>query len=109
MTHSFPTRRSSDLVASSRRIAGPTLRSGTRLARASRTPIARSEEHTSELQSLMRTSYSVFCLKKKTNHHEASVRLLAQVSIKLSHQLQCQQQQSNHYRTHMSMRDSSLL
>src|SRR3546814_10473756 len=26
----------------------------------------RSEEHTSELQSLMRTSYSVFCLKKKT-------------------------------------------
>src|SRR3546814_8154116 len=27
----------------------------------------RSEEHTSELQSLMRTSYAVFCLKKKTN------------------------------------------
>src|SRR3546814_3509341 len=27
---------------------------------------ARSEEHTSELQSLMRTSYDVFCLKKKT-------------------------------------------
>src|SRR3546814_1036038 len=26
----------------------------------------RSEEHTSELQSLMRTSYAVFCLKKKT-------------------------------------------
>src|SRR3546814_2805668 len=26
----------------------------------------RSDEHTSELQSLMRTSYSVFCLKKKT-------------------------------------------
>src|SRR3546814_2797709 len=26
---------------------------------------ARSEEHTSELQSLMRTSYAVFCLKKK--------------------------------------------
>src|SRR3546814_3604451 len=31
---------------------------------------ARSEEHTSELQSLMRTSYAVFCLKKKTNHIE---------------------------------------
>src|SRR3546814_4995215 len=36
---------------------------------------ARSEEHTSELQSLMRTSYAVFCLKKKkkkyrnTNEH----------------------------------------
>src|SRR3546814_8226225 len=28
----------------------------------------RSEEHTSELQSLMRTSYAVFCLKKKNNH-----------------------------------------
>src|SRR3546814_1352838 len=29
--------------------------------------IDRSEEHTSELQSLMRISYAVFCLKKKTN------------------------------------------
>src|SRR3546814_10876778 len=29
--------------------------------------IKRSEEHTSELQSLMRISYAVFCLKKKTN------------------------------------------
>src|SRR3546814_8924846 len=33
---------------------------------------ARSEEHTSELQSLMRISYAVFCLKKK-NKHEASI------------------------------------
>src|SRR3546814_9657196 len=36
-------------------------------------PAARSEEHTSELQSLMRISYAVFCLKKKkqpkTNIH----------------------------------------
>src|SRR3546814_7886910 len=30
----------------------------------------RSEEHTSELQSLMRISYAVFCLKKKTRKHE---------------------------------------
>src|SRR3546814_8734662 len=31
----------------------------------------RSEEHTSELQSLMRTSYAVFCLKNKhTNNHQ---------------------------------------
>src|SRR3546814_2202198 len=30
-------------------------------------PIDRSEEHTSELQSLMRISYAVFCLKKKNN------------------------------------------
>src|SRR3546814_4510970 len=29
----------------------------------------RSEEHTSELQSLMRISYAVFCLKKKTYHN----------------------------------------
>src|SRR3546814_8697573 len=29
---------------------------------------ARSEEHTSELQSLMRNSYAVFCLKKKTTN-----------------------------------------
>src|SRR3546814_6538802 len=29
---------------------------------------ARSEEHTSELQSLMRISYAVFCLKKKNKH-----------------------------------------
>src|SRR3546814_1131581 len=30
----------------------------------------RSEEHTSELQSLMRISYAVFCLKKKTTKHK---------------------------------------
>src|SRR3546814_3870290 len=30
-----------------------------------RLPMERSEEHTSELQSLMRISYAVFCLKKK--------------------------------------------
>src|SRR3546814_6432445 len=30
----------------------------------------RSEEHTSELQSLMRISYAVFCLKKKIKHKE---------------------------------------
>src|SRR3546814_939243 len=33
-----------------------------------RTIIKRSEEHTSELQSLMRSSYAVFCLKKKQKH-----------------------------------------
>src|SRR3546814_8050733 len=32
---------------------------------AAHSPMARSEEHTSELQSLMRISYAVFCLKKK--------------------------------------------
>src|SRR3546814_10222283 len=34
---------------------------------------ARSEEHTSELQSLMRISYAVFCLNKKTNHNNTQV------------------------------------
>src|SRR3546814_5362110 len=33
-------------------------------------PSLRSEEHTSELQSLMRISYAVFCLKKKTKHKQ---------------------------------------
>src|SRR3546814_7731186 len=31
---------------------------------------ARSEEHTSELQSLMRTSYALFCLKKKKHYNK---------------------------------------
>src|SRR3546814_4740446 len=35
----------------------------------------RSEEHTSELQSLMRTSYAVFCLKKKSAGNRKSTRL----------------------------------
>src|SRR3546814_6842252 len=34
----------------------------------------RSEEHTSELQSLMRISYAVFCLKKKKNKYKTSVK-----------------------------------
>src|SRR3546814_3874103 len=36
----------------------------------------RSEEHTSELQSLMRISYAVFCLKKKKNIHETNTTQL---------------------------------
>src|SRR3546814_6461632 len=34
--------------------------------------LQRSEEHTSELQSLMRISYAVFCLKKKNKHKKES-------------------------------------
>src|SRR3546814_6490840 len=37
--------------------------------------VGRSEEHTSELQSLMRISYAVFCLKKKTTIHQNIQRL----------------------------------
>src|SRR3546814_10676963 len=36
---------------------------------------ARSEEHTSELQSLMRISYAVFCLKKKSNTKLNTIRV----------------------------------
>src|SRR3546814_7071898 len=39
-----------------------------RVARIAQRHLERSEEHTSELQSLMRISYAVFCLKKKTNN-----------------------------------------
>src|SRR3546814_7162007 len=35
-----------------------------------RGPVWRSEEHTSELQSLMRISYAVFCLKKKSKQKQ---------------------------------------
>src|SRR3546814_4110608 len=42
------------------------IREGAAIQKAGRLLRARSEEHTSELQSLMRTSYAVFCLKKKT-------------------------------------------
>src|SRR3546814_6867371 len=38
---------------------------GAALGFVGRAPVQRSEEHTSELQSLMRISYAVFCLKKK--------------------------------------------
>src|SRR3546814_6696313 len=41
----------------------------------------RSEEHTSELQSLMRISYAVFCLKKKTNNIETSYTNTIQILL----------------------------
>src|SRR3546814_5328612 len=37
-------------------------------------PARRSEEHTSELQSLMRISYAVFCLKKKKNNDRTKIK-----------------------------------
>src|SRR3546814_5819592 len=48
-----------------RRQSGGTAHARERIATAAN-PAARSEEHTSELQSLMRISNAVFCLKKKT-------------------------------------------
>src|SRR3546814_6382348 len=41
--------------------------------------IARSEEHTSELQLLMRISYAVFCLKKKTVKHKTQSHISLQI------------------------------
>src|SRR3546814_5716953 len=52
----------------------------------------RSEEHTSELQSLMRISYAVFCLKKKTNNIRQDITIINDHYIK-------HQQQHTHNRT----------
>src|SRR3546814_1156334 len=50
--------------------------------------VDRSEEHTSELQSLMRISYAVFCLKKKKIHntltHKHTLSYIAHKHAKLS-------------------------
>src|SRR3546814_5083165 len=48
-------------VTAGRRVVEPAVR------------IFRSEEHTSELQSLMRISYAVFCLKKKTQNRTETI------------------------------------
>src|SRR3546814_9106417 len=46
-----------------------TAATASQVVRRSFSPNRRSEEHTSELQSLMRISYAVFCLKKKKQQH----------------------------------------
>src|SRR3546814_1663873 len=48
-------------------------------------PRHRSEEHTSELQSLMRISYAVFCLKKKKNKKDNKNTHTTHLSIKCYH------------------------
>src|SRR3546814_8235336 len=94
LTHSFPPRRSSDLTLLDHARTEPVADLGELLVRKFDQPrgqgeaaiqvlhvlvrhgalvahvvieLGRSEEHTSELQSLMRISYAVFCLIKKTN------------------------------------------
>src|SRR3546814_4798677 len=47
-------------------LAPPSASTQASAASTTSSPAVRSEEHTSELQSLMRSSYAVFCLKKKT-------------------------------------------
>src|SRR3546814_5990906 len=54
------------VVRKAQAAAGRRRHSGAGTARAG-SVVARSEEHTSELQLLMRISYAVFCLKKKNN------------------------------------------
>src|SRR3546814_3912376 len=49
---------------------GRTTLAVTPLRPTSRASVFRSEEHTSELPSLMRLSYAVFCLNKKNNSHD---------------------------------------
>src|SRR3546814_2281131 len=48
-------------------------------------PGSRSEEHTSELQSLMRISYAVFCLKKKKKHYTNTYYSITHIHITKNH------------------------
>src|SRR3546814_5387166 len=52
--------------ATAARLSGPLPASAAFMPEEENVVVTRSEEHTSELQSLMRISYAVFCLKKKT-------------------------------------------
>src|SRR3546814_5809227 len=47
----------------------------------------RSEEHTSALQSLMRISYAVFCLKKKTTHTTSPLPSLLRSTYSIHYEL----------------------
>src|SRR3546814_3149030 len=75
--------RGAALELSSARITGPApsgvlakrgLSSGESEETKVSTACTRSEEHTSELQSLMRISYAVFCLKKKKNSNHKKIK-----------------------------------
>src|SRR3546814_1365580 len=69
--HGRPRSGPADLGAAvARRVSGPV---GARAAAAGGVLPVRSEEHTSELQSLMRISYAVFCLKKKRTSRQINV------------------------------------
>src|SRR3546814_4395065 len=66
----FRSRTGVTACADSRRFPGPSVRRCSTAQASSST--RRSEEHTSELQSLMRISYAVFCLKKKKKKKKRS-------------------------------------
>src|SRR3546814_1569760 len=61
-----------NLLETGSRVVGVDSPQGEQLLRQSIMLARRSEEHTSELQSLMRISYAVFCLKKKNKHNNAT-------------------------------------
>src|SRR3546814_4530175 len=56
-----------------------------RVCLVSRVAASRSEEHTSELQSLMRSSYAVFCLKKKNNIQSQHVQRVPTTEVLIIH------------------------
>src|SRR3546814_10186338 len=56
----------------------------------------RSEEHTSELQSLMRNSYAVFCLKKKTTNRSKHKRHDIYTNLNNTNHLDTQNQSTHH-------------
>src|SRR3546814_1485634 len=60
----------------------------------------RSEEHTSELQSLMRISYAVFCLKKKTKQQQQNHKQIQKKSKKIKGDIQNYSTYNNNEITH---------
>src|SRR3546814_9346605 len=61
--------------ASGRSFIGRSEMKSSAFAQPFRSTFQRSEEHTSELQSLMRISYAVFCLKKKNNRNRLTTKI----------------------------------
>src|SRR3546814_2236352 len=57
---------------------------------------SRSEEHTSELQSLMRISYAVFCLKKKKKHKELHIRNKLTILFETNNIIACRDKRQPH-------------
>src|SRR3546814_4689462 len=64
----------------------PEVPNATRCAATDGSGFTRSEEHTSELQSLMRISYAVFCLKKKKPNYDYNTTLYTH-SVKTTHHM----------------------
>src|SRR3546814_1008179 len=58
--------------------------------------VERSEEHTSDLQSLMRTSYAGFCLKKKNNTQDEVRTTKQQTHVKTQTSMQTKQTNNQH-------------